>query len=122
MHVPLAVGFKFFASERINIGTELLFRKTFTDYIDDVSKTYVDGSTFYTNLPAGQADLAFRLADKTNPIIFPGMSRFSGGTQRGDLKNGDTFFSIVAKVGIRLGPIENENSKVMRQTKCPVIW
>ena len=56
---------------------------------------------FTPYLPAGDADLAFRLSDKTNPIIFPGMTRFAGGTQRGDTKDGDTFFSLVVKVGIR---------------------
>jgi hypothetical protein len=122
MHVPVAVGFKYFVSDRVNIGTEILYRKTFTDYIDDVSQKYIDGSAFYANLPAGEADLAFRLADKTKPIIFPGMTRFTGGTQRGDTKDGDTFFSLVAKVGIRLGPIDNERNRAMRQTKCPVIW
>jgi hypothetical protein len=122
MHIPLAVGFKFFASERINIGTELLYRKTFTDYIDDVSKQYINPNTFYTNLPVGDADLANRMADKSIQIIFPGQLRFAGGTQRGDTKDGDTFFSVVAKVGIRLGPIDNERSRTLRQTKCPSLF
>jgi hypothetical protein len=122
MHVPLAVGFKFFASERINIGTELLYRKTFTDYIDDVSKNYIDPSAFYTNLSASDADLAYKLSDKTIPIIFPGQTRFAGGTLRGDTKDGDTFFSVVAKIGIRLGPIDNERSRAMKQTKCPSLF
>ncbi len=122
IHIPLAVGFKFFASERINIGTEVLFRKTFTDYIDDVSKQYINPNSFYTNLPAGEADLANRLADKSIPIIFPGQLRFAGGAIRGDTKDGDTFFSLVAKVGIRLGPIENERSRMMKQTKCPSLF
>jgi hypothetical protein len=122
MHIPLAAGFKFYISDRVNVGTEILYRKTFTDYIDDVSKQYIDGSAFYANLPAGDADLAFRLSDKTNPIIFPGMTRFTGGTQRGDTKDGDAFFSVVAKVGIRLGTIDNERSRIMKQTKCPTIW
>jgi hypothetical protein len=122
MHVPLAVGFKFNASERLNFGTELLYRKTFTDYIDDVSKQYVNPSAFYANLPATDADLAYKLSDKTIPIFFPGQLRFAGGTQRGDTKDGDTFFSVVAKIGIRLGKIENERSSIMRQTKCPSLF
>ncbi len=122
LHVPLSVGFKYAVSERINIGTELLYRKTFTDYIDDVSKQYIDPNAFYNNLPPVEADLAFRLSDKNIPIFFPGQLRLPSGNPRGDTKDGDTFFSVVAKVGIRLGPIDNERNRTMRQTKCPSLF
>jgi hypothetical protein len=122
MHIPLAVGFKYYVSDRINVGTEVLYRKTFTDYIDDISQKYINPSAFYANLPAGDADLASRIADKSIQIIYPGQLRFPGGTQRGDTKDGDAFFSVVAKVGIRLGPIDNERNRAMKQTKCPTIW
>ena len=46
MNIPIGAGIKYFASERINLSTELLYRKTFTDYIDDVSKNYIDPNNF----------------------------------------------------------------------------
>ncbi|MEY4876035.1 MAG: hypothetical protein RL708_1184 [Bacteroidota bacterium] len=38
--IPVGVGIKFIPLKKIIIGFEMGLRKTFTDYIDDVSKTY----------------------------------------------------------------------------------
>jgi hypothetical protein len=40
--IPIGAGFKTFISDQVNFGFELGFRKTFTDYLDDVSKTFVE--------------------------------------------------------------------------------
>lgn len=40
--IPFGIGFKYALSENWSIGIEYGIRKTFTDYIDDVSTTYVD--------------------------------------------------------------------------------
>lgn len=42
LSLPFGVGCKFNVAKRIGVSVEWGFRKTFTDYIDDVSKTYVD--------------------------------------------------------------------------------
>ncbi len=120
INIPIGAGLKYYASERINLSTELLYRKTFTDYIDDVSKNYIDPNNFSKYLSASDAVLATKLSDKVQPIIFPGMTRFPAGNQRGDNKNGDTYFSVVLKLGIRLGQL-NQNS-ALRQTRCPSVY
>ena len=40
--LPFGIGIKYSLARMIGISAEWGFRKTFTDYIDDVSKTYVD--------------------------------------------------------------------------------
>jgi hypothetical protein len=40
--IPFGMGFKYAISTDWSVGIEYGIRKTFTDYIDDVSKTYVD--------------------------------------------------------------------------------
>lgn len=40
--IPLGVGFNVALSEKAHLGFELGFRKTFTDYLDDVSGQYPD--------------------------------------------------------------------------------
>lgn len=120
INIPIGAGLKYFASERINLSTELLYRKTFTDYIDDVSAKYVDPAVFSNYLSAGDAAVASKLSDKVQPIIFPGMTRFPAGTQRGDTKNGDTYFSLVLKLGIKLGPVNEDNTT--RQVRCPSVY
>ena len=124
LNIPFGGGIKYYASERINVSMEVLYRKTFTDYIDDVSKKYIDAANYPKYLPAAEADIATRISDKNIPIFYPGMGRFPAGTQRGDTKDGDTYFSIVLKAGIRLGPIyENAFAKrAARQTRCPSIY
>ncbi len=117
-------GLKYFISERVNIGIEFLYRKTFTDYIDDVSQRYIDSKNFAKYLPASQASIATRISDKANGIIYPGMTRYPAGTQRGDLKDADAYFTTVARVGFRLGPIYESSfaRRAARQTRCPAYY
>jgi hypothetical protein len=62
--VPFGAGFKYAFNERVNIGFEVLHRFTATDYLDDVSKTYVDPSVFPTN-PDGSPGDALLLSDRS---------------------------------------------------------
>ncbi len=60
MNIPIGVGVKYFMSENVNISFEIIHRKTFTDYIDDVSTpNYVDPALFYNYMPL-QAGAACR--------------------------------------------------------------
>jgi hypothetical protein len=124
MNIPLGVGIKYYASDRVNLSMEVLYRKTFTDYIDDVSKTYVDPKYFAKYLSPQNAAIAEKIYDKTIPIIFPGMTRWPEGTQRGDKTQDDAYFSIMARIGIRLGPIEASSfaRRAVRQTRCPSVY
>jgi hypothetical protein len=124
LNIPVGGGIKYFFSDRMNFSIEVVYRKTFTDYIDDVSKKYIDAKDYVKYLSAQDATLAAKLSDKTIPIIFPGMTRWPKGTQRGDLKNADAYFSVLAKVGIRLGPIESSSfaKRAARQTRCPSVY
>lgn len=120
MNIPMGGGLKYYLSERINLSMEVLYRKTFTDYIDDVSKNYIDPKYFVKYLSPQDAIIATKIADKFLPIIYPGMIRYPPGTQRGDNKNADTYFSGILKFGIRLGPLQG--SIQTRQTRCPLVY
>jgi len=124
INIPFGGGLKYFVSDRINVSAELLYRKTFTDYIDDVSQKYIDPVNYTKYLSAQEANLAYKLSDKAIGIIYPGMTRYPAGTQRGDTKDGDSYFSIVMKVGIRLGEIYESSfaRSAARQTRCPSVY
>lgn len=62
--LPYGIGFKVRINERLSLGFEYGYRKTFTDYIDDVSGTYVN----YNELLAGNGILAATLANRTNEL------------------------------------------------------
>jgi len=46
--IPFSIGAKYSLGERWGIGAELCIRKTFTDYIDDVSTVYYDNTAIET--------------------------------------------------------------------------
>lgn len=61
MAIPLVGGFKFSFKRNWNIAIEAGVRKTFTDYLDDVSGTYPS----YASLPGGSRGLAAQLSDRS---------------------------------------------------------
>jgi len=109
MNVPLGVGIKYFLSESINLSFEIIHRKTFTDYVDDVSTNYVDPNLFYTYMPFEQALLADRMANKTGGVYEPG-------DKRGTATNNDAYYSAGFKLGFRLGG----SSRYGNSTNCPI--
>jgi hypothetical protein len=76
--IPLGFGFKYCINESINVGFEIVHRVTGTDYLDDVSTTYVDPSIF-PPLPNGDPSPAYLLHDRSyelgEPIGIPGRQR-----------------------------------------------
>ena len=120
MNIPMGVGLKTKISERVTLSPELLYRKTFTDYIDDVSTTYIDPALFDRYLSPQDAAIARQISDKTFGIVTPGVNRYAPGTQRGNSKNMDAYFSFVLKLGIKLGELGSpEDRRAIRQTRCP---
>ncbi len=65
--IPFGIGFKYSISKAVCIALEWGIRKTFTDYLDDISATYVDPTT----LQAEHGKIAVSLADRTNELIDP---------------------------------------------------
>jgi hypothetical protein len=76
--IPFGAGVKYCINESINIGFEIVHRVTGTDYLDDISKTYVDPAVFPT-LPNGDPSPAYLLHDRSyelgEPIGIPGRQR-----------------------------------------------
>lgn len=114
-------GLKYFLSDRFNISSEVLYRKSFTDYIDDVSTNYIDPALFDKYLSPSDAAIARQIHDKVYGIVTPGVTRYAPGTQRGNSKQDDAYFSYLLKFGVRLGSIyENDiQRKAAHQLRCP---
>ncbi len=76
--IPFGAGIKYSFSEKVNIGFEVLHRFTNTDYLDDVSTTYVDPAVFPLNYD-GSISNAQLLSDRSyelgNPVGKPGRAR-----------------------------------------------
>jgi len=90
--IPIGVGIKYALNDRMNLGFEIVYRYTTTDYLDDVSKTYV-GADKFPSLPDGSTSAAGYLQDRsyeTGELI--GIE----GRQRGYSKQKDAY--VLAEV------------------------
>lgn len=98
--VPLGLGFKYAIDRNWSVGLELGLRHTFTDYIDDVSKTYVDPSL----LQRENGQLSPLLADKSRPGEYiPDYTYISeAGQHRGDPRHNDSYLFAIFSLNYRL--------------------
>lgn len=64
--VPLGGGFKVLIGKRVFVSTEIGFRYTATDYLDDVSKSYVNMDTLFRYKGKQSVDLSFRSDELPN--------------------------------------------------------
>lgn len=78
--IPFGIGFKIKVNKNIDVGAETGFRKTFTDYLDDVSTLYPDKTALYN----AEGPVALYLSDSS---IDPNTSL----SPRGNPKNNDWY-------------------------------
>ncbi len=100
--IPYGIGFKYGLDRKWSLGLEFGVRKTFTDYIDDVSTTYYS----YDLIKESKGDVAAYLSD-------PSLGRWDGvaddkdrwtgpNTQRGDAKDKDTYMFVILNLTYKL--------------------
>ncbi len=95
---PVGVGVKYSLNTRMNVGFEVVYRFTNTDYIDDVSGTYA-GAAAFPALPNGQPSLAGILQDRSYVYGTPiGIA----GRQRGYANQKDTYLMAELTVSFNL--------------------
>ena len=92
--IPFGLGVKYAISDKITLGLELGSRFTFTDYLDDVSGTYVS----FPELLAGHGELAAALGNRTGELNAGEPAIVPTGTQRGDETARDWYFTLGATV------------------------
>jgi hypothetical protein len=95
--IPVGGYYKLTLNKVWSIGLEFCYRKTFTDYIDDVGGSYYDPAA----LTAAYGPLSAQMADpslKTNPDLITATSPNADGSpaQRGDRQK-DAFMSLEIK-------------------------
>lgn len=97
--IPFGGGFKYAISDKVHLGLELGLRKTFTDYIDDVSTGYADPADLLAGRGQQSVDLAYR-GDE-----LPGGSPTAPekGFTRGNPDSKDYYYFTGLHLSIRLG-------------------
>lgn len=106
INIPYGVGIRYYFSDIVSASFELVNRKTFTDYIDDVSNKYISDADFDNYFGAGSATatIAKQMHNKSVQVS-PGVRipNYNTGDKRGTVTNKDSYYAGVLKVSIRLG-------------------
>ena len=121
----LALGFgggaRYAINDNMNIGVEFSQRKTFTDYLDDVSSIYVDYSTLLQAKGAKSVEMAFRGDELPGGQTYPGH-----GEQRGTPSEMDWYYFFGINFEIKFSAFSQlfkswkaENSSAIQSTRCP---
>ncbi len=96
--IPFGAGVKLSLTDDINVGLELGIRKLFTNYLDDVSTTYVDESLLLANRGSEAVELAYRGNEiKSGSPLYP-----AAGAKRGGSK-ADWYYFTGVTISFRLG-------------------
>ncbi len=98
--IPYGGGFKFSVSKRIGINIEAGVRKTYSDYLDDVSLTYADRNILLIE----NGSLSALLSDKSPNQQ---LDNFTG-KQRGNSQDYDKFMYTGITFAFRLGSLTND--------------
>jgi hypothetical protein len=96
--LPLGGGIKFAINPVLTLAIEVGYRKTFTDYIDDVSTTFIDAQVLQNHKGTQSVDLAFRTDELPNASgSYP-----ASGSQRGDPRFNDwyTFYTTSLRISL----------------------
>lgn len=114
--IPMGAGIKIDLTDHIWFGTGIKARLTFTDYLDDVSTTYVDQETLIQQNGALAAELAFRSDEINASTGYP-----SSNTLRGNPDENDWYMTTYVTLGMRFK--QDKRRKRYRRKrhslKCP---
>ena len=94
--IPLGAGIRFEISRRIGLSLEGAYRFTLTDYLDDVSTTYIGSANITDNIRA-------RLADRGPEV---GQPFREAGAQRGNPNRKDGYATLMLRFEYLLWPFD----------------
>jgi opacity protein-like surface antigen len=118
--IPFGFGVTYAISDNFMLGAEINFRKTFTDYIDDVSsQRYADTAILRASRGDLSAKMSFRSDETSDPYTF------SERITRGNPDKKDAYYSCVIKLYISLDNLFSSSSngseakRNRKQMNCP---
>lgn len=118
LNIPYGAGIKYALSEDLYIGFEIGFRKLFTDYLDDVSTTYVDRDVLLNRKGAQAAAFAFRGDELKPPLPYP-----AAGALRGNSKKDDYYYYGQLRISFRMPWFNNNGGNTVKSSRkglgCP---
>lgn len=107
-NLPYGFGLVYPLGRQTRLGFEFVGRKLFTDYLDDVSTTYIDPALFDAYLSKSNAVIAKSVNNKS-AVIDPDQP-FQAGDQRGNATNTDAYYSFNLKFSIQINKQKKKRS------------
>jgi len=96
--IPFGGGVKLRISDNVVLAYEIGFRKLFTDYLDDVSSNYVDGTILLNERGPKAVEMSYRGGElKNGDPTYP-----TAGTMRGSSKFKDIYYFTGIKISIAI--------------------
>ncbi|MFN3940045.1 MAG: DUF6089 family protein, partial [Chitinophagales bacterium] len=111
--IPLGVGIKYNIAYNWNIALEITLRKTFTDYLDDVSTTYVNPDILLNERGA----LSYALSNRTGEYLGTDPLPYGNEQNRGSSEISDYY--AFAGITISYNFLGNGKNDAARQVDCP---
>jgi len=116
LSIPFGAGAKFILTETINIGLDVIIRRSFSDYLDDVSTNYVN----YDDLNAGNGTLAANLGNRMNEFLGQNEPvQLPTGSQRGGANVDDYYIFTMVSVNFMLTDGKGKKRFGRSNISCP---
>ena len=113
--IGIAVEFDF--TKKISIGIEAAPRKTYTDYLDDVSGSYIN----YDEMMAAGNYLGAQLSNRTGEYLGTENARVPTGTLRGNPKQNDWYTHFGFYIKYSFGRIKISENTEIQEDKMKVV-
>ncbi len=114
---PFGAGIRFTVVRNISIAWEIGLRKTFTDYIDDLSTTYVDRAALLSARGPKAVELAYRSGEiKTGNPVYPRSGTIRGGPTANDWYY---FSGVTATFILNNSEASQRRRSSIEQVACP---
>lgn len=114
--IPFGVGVRWRFTENITLSYEIGWRKTSTDYLDDVSSTYVDQALLAAANGTKAVEMAYRGGELKTGQPYPADGAIRGGSKFQDWYY---FSGINVSIGINNGKRSHGFGKGRGSTACP---
>ena len=114
--IPFGAGVKFKVNDKVNFSFDILARRTFTDYIDDISTNYVA----YEELAAGNGVIAASLGNRIAEYLGQDEPvNIATGSQRGGADVKDYYFTGMVTLTFKLNRNVQLFGSHRHRTDCP---
>ncbi len=120
LNMPYGLGVQYKVGQKTSVGFEFIGRKLFTDYLDDVSTTFIDPRAFENYLSQDDYETAKAVNNKSN-LIDPN-NPYKAGEQRGNPKYNDFYYSFNIKLSVQINKKRKKVSTQPQPKMNPAKW